>query len=100
MSDTVAIEYLIKCMPSSDLRGHIETAMTRSDLPQVPITERRNEAFKINGRVAISNAEILQCHTFTKCTVCVVVPPGYAIGDLCSPPELSGAKLHWFGRYH
>ena len=42
---------------------------------------------KINGRITISNAEILQCHTFTKCVVCIVVPPDYSIGDLCSPPE-------------
>ena len=42
VSDTVALEH-IKCMPSSDLRGHIETVMARPNLPQVPVTERRNE---------------------------------------------------------
>ena len=110
VSNTVAIEHLIKCMPCSDLRSHIETITARPDFPQVPVTERRKEipvlyllevegngaqclnvgcAFKVNGRVrvTISNSEILQCHTFTKSIVCVVVPPGYAIGDLCSPPE-------------
>ena len=108
VSDSVALEHIVKCMPSSDLRGHIEMVMTKSNLPKVPVTERRNEvpvlyllevegngaqclnvgcAFKINGRITISNAEILQCHTFTKCIVCAVVPPGYAIDDLCSPPE-------------
>ena len=108
VTDTVALEHLVKCMPNSDLRDHVETFMSRPNLPRVSISERRNEipvlyllevegndaqclnigcAFKINGRVAISNAEILQCHTFTKCVICVVVPPAYAIGDLCSPPE-------------
>ena len=117
VTDTVAIEHLTKCMPNSDLRddGHV-----RPNLPRVSISERRNEipvlyllevegndaqclnigcAFKINGRIAISNAEILQCHTFTKCIICVVVLPGYAIGDLCPPPrKLSGASLLWSWR--
>ena len=44
-------------------------------------------ALKVNDRITISNTEILQCHTFTTCIVCVVIPPGYSIGDLCSPPE-------------
>ena len=108
VTDSVALEHLVSCMPSSDLRGHIEAAMETSNLPQVPAIERRSEVpvlyllevegdgaqclnvgcvFKINGRLTISNAEILQCHTFTKCLLCTVVPPGYTIGDLCTPPE-------------
>ena len=108
VSNGVAIEHLAKCMPRSDLRNHIEAIMASPDLTQVPVTERRKDfpvlyllevegngaqclnvgcAFKVNGRDIISNSEILQCHTFTKCIVCVVVPPGYAIGDLCSPSE-------------
>ena len=95
---SLALEHLIARMRSSDLREHIETAMARSKVPLVPTTERRSEVpvlyllevegdgvqclnvgcvLKINGRLTISNAEILQCHTFTKCLLCTVIPPGY-----------------------
>ena len=105
---TAALEHLIACMPSSYLREHIEAAMARSNVPRVPAVEHRSEVpvlyvlevegggvqclnvgcvLKINGQLTISNAEILQCHTFTRCLLCTVVPPGFTIGDLCTPPE-------------
>ena len=104
----VALEHLVRCMPSSELRGQIETAVTAPTFPRVPITESRSKApalyllevegdgtqclnvgcvFKVNERLTISSAEILQCHTFTKCLLCTVVPPGFTIGDLCTPRE-------------
>ena len=116
--DTVAIEHLAKCLPASEFKDHIETAVAKAVHPRVPVTDRRSGvpvlyllevegngaqclnigcAFKVNDRITISNTEILQCHTFTKCIVCVVIPPGYSIGDLCYPPEsfqiLSGIGL-------
>ena len=96
VSPMAAIDHLAKCMPSSDLKDHIESTATMANLSRVPVTERRSAipvlyllevegngaqclnigcAYKINGRITISNAEILQCHTFTKCVVCIVVPP-------------------------
>ena len=80
--DTVAIEHLAKCMSASDLKDHIETVAANAGYPRVPVTERRSGipvlyllevegngaqclniacAFKVNGRITISNAEILQC---------------------------------------
>ena len=103
-----ALEHLIRCMPSSELRGQIEAAVTEATLPKVPATESRSMTpvlyilevegdgaqclnvgcvLKVNERVTISSAEILQCHTFTKCLLCTVVPPGFTIGDLCTPRE-------------
>ncbi len=103
-----ALEHLIACMPGSYLREHIETALTRLNAPRVPVVEHRSEVpvlyilevegdgaqclnvgcvIKVNGRLTISNAEILQCHTFTRRMLCTVVPPGFTIGDLCTPPE-------------
>ena len=43
--------------------------------------------YKVNDRTTISNTEILQCHTFTKCIVCTIIFAGYSIWDFCSPPE-------------
>ena len=101
-----ALEHLIACMPSSYLKEHIESAVTKLDDPRVPAVEHRSEVpvlyilevegdgaqclnvgcvIKVNERLTISNAEILQCHT--KCLLCTVVPPGFTIDDLCTPPE-------------
>ncbi len=103
-----ALEHLIACMPGSYLKEHIESAVTKLDDPRVPAVEHRSEVpvlyilevegdgaqclnvgcvIKVNERLTISNAEILQCHTFTKCMLCTVVPPGFTIDDLCTPPE-------------
>ena len=105
-----ALEQLISYMPSSYLKEHIESAAMEMDDPRVPAVEHRSEVpvlyilevegdgaqclnvgcvIKANERLTISNAEILQCHTFTKCLLCTVVPPGFTIGDLCTP--LSGS---------
>ncbi len=102
---SAALEHLIAYMPSSDLREHIETVMARSNVPLVPTIERRSEVpvlyvlevegnggqclnvgcvLKINGRLTISNAEILQCHTFTRCLLCTVVLPGIQLVT-CAP---------------
>ena len=45
---------------------------------------------KLFDRRTISNSELLQCHTFTKCIVCAIVAQGYTIQDLCSPAESFG----------
>ena len=108
-----ALEHLIACMPGSYLKEHIESAVTKLDDPRVPAVEHRSEVpvlyilevegdgaqclnvgcvIKVNER--LSNAEILQCHTFTKCMLCTVVPPGFTIDDLCTPP--ASYQVHSF----
>ena len=110
-----ALEQLVAYMPSSYLKEHIESAAIKLDDPRVPAVEHRSEVpvlyilevegdgarclnvgcvIKANERLTISNAEILQCHTFTKCLLCTVVPPGFTIGDLCTPPE--SYRVHSF----
>ena len=80
-------------MPSSELRGQIEAAVTEATLPRVPATESRSMApvlyilevegdgaqclnvgcvLKVNERVTISSAEILQMPHIHK------VPPVYS----------------------
>ena len=103
-----ALEQLVAYMPSSCMKEHIERVANELDSPKVPAVEHRSEVhvlyilevegdgvqclnvgcvIKANERLTISNAEILQCHTFTKCILVVVVPPGFTVSDLCTPPE-------------
>ena len=103
-------------MPSSELRGQIEAVATNATVPKVPATESRCMTpvlyilevegdgaqclnvvcvLKVNERITISSAEILQCHTFTKCLLCTVVPPGFTIGDLCTPRESYQGHSHF-----
>ena len=103
-----ALEQLVAYMPSSCMKEHIERVANELDNPKVPAVEHRSEVhvlyilevegdgvqclnvgcvIKANERLTISNAEILQCHTFTKCILIMVVPPGFTVSDLCTPPE-------------
>ena len=96
VSDKVATEHLAKCLPVSDWKDHVDTALSKAAHCHVPVTDRRSCvpvlyilevegngaqclnigcAFKIHDRTTISNTEILQCHTFTKCIVCVWLSP-------------------------
>ena len=103
-----ALEQLVAYMPSSYLKEHIERVASKLDNPKVPAVEHRSEVpvlyilevegdgvqclnvgcvIRANERLTISNAEILQCHTFTKCFLITIVPPGFTVSDLCTPPE-------------
>ena len=110
-----ALEQLVAYMPSSYLKEHIERVVSKLDNPRVPAVEHRSEVpvlyilevegdgvqclnvgcvIKANERLTISNAEILQCHTFTKCFLFTIVPPGFTVSDLCTPPE--SYRVHSF----
>ena len=103
-----ALEQLVAYMPSSYMKEHIEKVASKLDNPKVPAVEHRSEVhvlyilevegdgvqclnvgcvIRANERLTISNAEILQCHTFTKCILITIVPPGFTVSDLCTPPE-------------
>ena len=102
-------------MPSSYLKEHIERIVSKLDNPRVPVVEHRSEVpvlyilevegdgaqclnvgcvIRANEKLTISNAEILQCHTFTKCFLFTIAPPGFTVSDLCTPPE--SYKIHSF----
>ena len=110
-----ALEQLVAYMPSSYLKEHIERVVSKLDNPRVPAVEHRSEVpvlyilevegdglqclnvgcvIRANERLTISNAEILQCHTFTKCFLLTIVPPGFTVSDLCTPPE--SYRVHSF----
>ncbi len=93
VSSKIAIEHLLKCLPTSTWKDEVETAFSATTQRRVPVTDRRSNvpvlyvlevegngaqclnigcAFRINDRITISNTEILQCNTFTKCIVCIL----------------------------
>ena len=110
-----ALEQLVAYMPSSYLKEHIERIASKLDNPKVPAVEHRSDVpvlyilevegdgvqclnvgcvIRANERLTISNAEILQCHTFTTCFLITIVPPGFTVSDLCTPPE--SYRVHSF----
>ena len=110
-----ALEQLVAYMPSSYLKEHIERIVSKLDNPRVPAVEHRSEVpvlyilevegdgvqclnvgcvIRANERLTISNAEILQCHTFTKCFLFTIVPPGFTVSDFCTSPE--SYRVHSF----
>ena len=42
-----------------------------------------------------SPVQKFQCHTFTKCLLCTVVPPRFTIDDLCTRPESHQAHSYF-----
>ncbi len=118
VSDKVATEHLAKCLPVSDWKDHVDTALSKAAHCHVPVTDRRSCvpvlyilevegngaqclnigcAFKIHDRTTISNTEILQCHTFTKCIVCVCGYPPWLFHwrPLLPAGKFSDLKLYW-----
>ncbi len=104
-----ALEHFVKCIASDEMlsddfsyslgvseKQKLRVLDQRSKTPQFYLLEVEGSGsqcmnsgcfHRTNDRYTISNTELLQRHTFTKCIVCAIVAQGFAIADLCSPAE-------------